>query len=121
MLWPKTTKQSRLKAGRSARVYYTAPGFARRLLESLSSPNGVVPIQTTVSQFHLKAQNINRIVILPTGSWRGGAGGAFWGKNTERSLRCAALLCSMLYSGSDFPPPGNEDDFLFEGFLFPDE
>ena len=52
VLWPQTTKQSRLKAGRSARVY-TAPGFARRLLESMGSPNGMVPIQTTVLQFGL--------------------------------------------------------------------
>ena len=37
----------------------------------------------------MKAQNINRIVTLPTGSWRGGAGGAFWGKKF-------ALCCPLV-------------------------
>ena len=63
----------------------------------------------------MRAQNINRIVISPTASWRGGAG-AFWGKKFGLYCPLVQYVCCIR---AHFPPPGNEEDFLFKGFRFP--
>jgi len=95
-------------------LHHTASRVPRRLFESLGSADGMLPVQATIPRFLRRA--ISKKIdtaYRQLARWCWG----LLGKEVRVVLPSCAVCCTQAH----FPPPGLEEDFVFEGFHFPDK